>query len=240
MMKRITGLLVLALFLAVPSLALAAEQMGVYVTPKFVYGYTQMKMSAAALGYGTFAEGNEYDSVFGGALAVGYDVNKKFRIPLRAELEYALFSTAEGETSQTWYMGGNPYWRDSIKQKLQIQTLFVNAYYDFHNRTAFTPYLGGGLGLAFVRAKGSNNWTDYLYSVSGTDKFGAKTTTNFAWNVGLGATYDITNWCSIDLGYRFAGLGKGKTNYGGTLGSYRIKTKNIYMHQVTTGVRFTF
>ena len=38
-MKRIIGLLVFIAMLAAPSLALAWEQTGIYVAPKFVYGY---------------------------------------------------------------------------------------------------------------------------------------------------------------------------------------------------------
>ena len=239
--KHIIGLLTLALFLAAPTLALAAEQMGVYVTPKFIYGYTQMNGLKGQYDNNngdTFAKGNAHDSVFGGALAVGYDASKKFRIPVRAELEYTVFSQAEGKNSrlgETWYIGD--HWRRTIEQKLRIQTLFANVYYDFRNSTPFTPYLGAGLGLAFINAKGryhavdtSGTWPSESASAKG------KNTTNFAWNIGFGAAYDITNWCSVDIGYRFAGLGGAKSKWD----EFRAKTKDIYMHQVITGVRFTF
>jgi len=42
-MKRIIGLLTLTALLITQSLALAAEQIGVYVAPKFIYGFTQMQ-----------------------------------------------------------------------------------------------------------------------------------------------------------------------------------------------------
>ena len=41
----------------------------------------------------------------------------------------------------------------SFKGEWGVQTLFANAYWDFHNSTAFTPYLGGGLGMGFIKTK---------------------------------------------------------------------------------------
>ena len=41
-MKRIIGLLTLAALLVVPSLASASGQVGLYVTPKFIYGGMMM------------------------------------------------------------------------------------------------------------------------------------------------------------------------------------------------------
>ena len=190
----------------------------------------------------TWAKGNDGDSVFGGALAVGYDFYKKIQVPLRAELEYAAFSQAEGKSSETSYYDDVIFGKGSITQKLGVQTLFLNVYYDFRNSTAFTPYLGAGLGLAFLRAKGQQDWWNYYDGVldeSGTFKLGAKTSTNFAWNIGAGLAYDFTDYFSLDLNYRFAGLGKAKTaDVEG--GGWRIKADNVYMHQVLLAFRFTF
>ena len=148
-MKRITGLLIMALFLAVPTLALAAEQMGVYVAPKFVYSYTIMKKMEGEVKHDpyyreTLLKGNAHDHAWGGALAVGYDFNKKFRIPVRAELEYAAFSDVTGKKAGFDHYDSYDY-SDSystMKQKLRIQTLFVNAYYDFRNHALSRRGLG--------------------------------------------------------------------------------------------------
>ncbi len=34
-----------------------------------------------------------------------------------------------------------------------MATYMVNGYYDFHNSTAFTPYISAGVGLAHVKLK---------------------------------------------------------------------------------------
>ena len=228
-MKKIFGLLTLAALLATPALALGAGQVGVYVAPKFVYGYTLLDGMKSVNDSGSWAKGSKSDNAFGGALALGYDFNKKFQVPLRAELEYAVFSEVSGKNSR-W----NDFYYDYYRQKLNIQNLFLNAYYDFRNSTAFTPYLGLGLGVAFIKDKG--RWTNSYDSDSFSH--GAKSSSNFAWNIGAGLAYDFTDRFSLDLGYRFAGLGKAETKE--SIYNYGLKTKNVYMHQLLLGARFTF
>jgi len=240
------GLLVMAAFLVSPSLVFASGQTGIYVAPKFVYGYTLMEKTQDEWvnSYPVLGKKNMNDHAYGGALAVGYDFNKKVQVPVRTELEYAMFS--EVSDKKTVWHSSSPTYDDlsCIKQKLQIQTLFVNAYYDFRNSTAFTPYLGGGLGLAFIRAKGNYSW-DQFNSVGDhvdweSTSMGAKSTVNFAWNIGAGAAYAINNNISLDMGYRFAGLGGAESKWSDSYVPGRTKTKNVYMHQIMLGARFTF
>ena len=112
-----------------------------------------------------FTEGGKTrmnDHVFGGAIAIGYDFNKRLGAPVRLELEYALYSDAKAKDSghETWSNGA--WERDSSTTTIGVQTLFANAYFDFHNSSAFTPYVGFGLGMSFVnvKSKGSESW-DY-------------------------------------------------------------------------------
>lgn len=37
----------------------------------------------------------------------------------------------------------------------------VNGYYDFHNSTAFTPYISAGIGLARVKLKNNTMSEDF-------------------------------------------------------------------------------
>jgi opacity protein-like surface antigen len=247
---------------APPPLPVAAGQLGIYVAPKFIIGFTQMQGMKTNGVYAPYTEvpfshkiGNKTDNAFGGALAVGYDFNKKFQVPVRTELEYSIFSEVSGKKSSDNFLDYGPNYSASAKQKLQIQTLFLNAYYDFHNDTAFTPYIGGGLGLAFINSKGSFTYAvqppavtdDFKYALSP----GSKNSTNFAWNIGAGVAYDINDNISLDLGYRFAGLGKAETKSASGVFDVNVqnadvsltakgKTSNVYMHQVMLGLRFTF
>ena len=235
-MKRIMGLMIMASVLMFPLTAKAADsQLGIYVAPKIIYGLTYMKdVKHKEVWYGTpdpWNMGSHQDNTFGGSLAAGYDFSKKLNVPVRAELEYAAFTKAEAE-DMLW---GVTY----SYQSNNIQTLFANVYYDINTGTKFTPYVGAGIGAGFIRAKGYYYDNRYI-----TD---SKTVTNFAWNIGLGLGYEITKNVALDIGYRFADLGKAKTgrddwewrtSYPGD--GFQMKTKRIYQHQFSMGARFTF
>ena len=213
-MKRILASLLCLGLLAVAVPAKQASAEGVYVAPKIIWGVTQLQ----GIEDSAFSRKNKIDNVFGGALAVGVKAN-----PARVELEYGVFSEASGKNNADDF---------DVKLKTQAQTLFVNAYFDIDTATPFTPYVGAGLGLAFLRSKG--NWN--ILDVS--ESYGSKTKTNFAWNLGAGVAYDFTQNVALDLGYRFAGLGKART--GTDIADDRARAKNVYMHQFMLGLRFSF
>ncbi len=47
-----------------------------------------------------------------------------------------------------------------------MTTYMVNGYYDFHNSTAFTPYISAGVGLAHVKL--SNNTIPVGFGINET------------------------------------------------------------------------
>lgn len=252
MKKRIFVAGLLALLCVMPAWA-HAEQLGVYVTPKFVYGSAIMnstKFKETVIGAETksFKISNGSDSAVGGSIAVGYDFGKRFDVPVRAEIEYAFFSTIENKGARSSLLED---WgsTSSYKQDFRIQTLFFNAYYDFETGTAFKPYVGAGLGMAFVNTKGKFKDEDFSSGITTyTDSYstGSKNRTNFAWNLGAGVAYEFTENIALDLSYRFVGLGSVKTKartltdeYGDTF-TRRGRTENLYMHQLALGLRVSF
>ena len=219
-MKRVVRLLVLAAFLSAPSTVLASGEVGIYVAPKFIFGYLS--------GY-SYSNTVEFDgdNVFGAALALGFDLgkNKNINLPVRLELEYAMLSEAKNkyngnlDTAYYYFLGGI---------KTSANTFFVNAYYDIRTGSALTPYLGFGLGMAFLDLKGYGYSFDELKSSE----------TNFAWNVSIGAAYAIAGSpISIDFGYRFVSLGSAPppTGY-----SWVGSGDTLYVHQMVLGMRYTF
>jgi len=258
-MKRITGLLVFAVLLATPFLAIAAESkggVGLYVAPRFIYGSTGMKSLEI--------EGNNFNDVsgmkksgvaYGGALAVGYDLGRQTRVPLRLEVEGAIYSQIKGEEpwegSKYIWTYGNDIVNFGYKQKLNIKTAFVNLYYDFRNETPFSFWIGGGAGMAYIDSKASYS----VYFPPGNSIFGGspyeerwsagkKKNSNFAWNVGAGVGYDISNAVTLDIGYRFSRLGGVKSNECVGLltvpQTHQMKTGSVNMHQLLLGLRLTF
>lgn len=249
-MKRIIGFFVLAGMMILPSMVLAKEQIGLYVAPKFIGAWTMM--DGMSTGWGEYSRpsddavslshiGDETEGSFGGALAIGYDFKPKFDIPLRAEIEYAYMSETSASSTRANLLP-NTDW--SAKQNFQAQTLFANVYYDFHNSTSFTPYVGAGLGVAFINTDADLSAIDAVTPANTTiASTGSQTETNFAWNVGVGVGYAINEMFTVDLGYRFASLGGAETSWSqDQFGDdfTRSEADNLYMHQVALGLRINF
>jgi opacity protein-like surface antigen len=209
-------------------------QVGIYVAPKFVYGLTHISGSKAVDDGGSWSTGTHNDSAFGGSIAVGYDFEKQFALPVRAEIEYAGFSQVEAKRHFGANNTGGPT-RGTVTQTYDIHTLFANAYFDIDTSTLVTPYVGAGLGTAFIRSKAKYKDDD----TGLTDHAGAKTKTNLAWNVGTGVGFDFTDNITLDVGYRFVGLGSAKTKTPHD-DEWHGKTDGLYQHQFSTGVRLTF
>jgi opacity protein-like surface antigen len=210
-MKRAVCLFVFAAFFALPALA-AAEGIGVYVAPRFLVGFQD---TGEISGGGSLLEQHS-SVVVGGALAVGYNLAPKFSIPIRAELEYGLRTNSEGEKKDDFT--GRKY-----THKMNLSTLFLNAYYDIGTGTAFTPFVGLGVGAAF-----SWDGTTYKETGSATESWSDNTTT-FAANVGVGVSYAFTSSIAADLGYRFIYV------------TEREDVKSSpYINEVYLGARITF
>lgn len=218
-MKRLIASLVLALTLVAPSIASAAQ--GFYLTPKFmmtVQNTGTLERSGNLAGYGL---DNYSQFTLGGAIAAGYDFWFSHMIPIRAELELALRGNSETSDSGPW---------GSSKLTTNSTTLLANVYYDFHNSTAFTPYVGAGIGLAFnyLGVDVHDYATNMGYSCDDRS-------TNFAWQVGAGVAYSFNENMAIDAGYRYLDLGYTETKTRG----YNVGIRP-YNHEVMLGLRIGF
>lgn len=203
------------------------ESTGMYIAPKFLMSIQDtgtVSRSSALAGTGV----DDYSQfTLGGAFAVGMDFWQQQMIPLRLEIELGL----RGNSEKSWSDNGRRI--DSVKGTWNNTTLFANLFWDFHNDSAFTPYVGGGLGMAF-------NYTGYDFTAKNGDKFSVDDReTNFAWNVGAGVAYNFNDNFAVDASYRFVGLGYNEisTNYGGE--KYEIGNEP-YNNEFMVGLRFSF
>lgn len=218
-------MIALCLCCIVPAQANAANFSGIYIAPKFVHSFVGTEVSSINTN-----KVDSKDSAFGVALAGGYNFEMVFGIPIRTELEWNMHSQTEDSGRITVAGIGNPNFTTNIG----IQTLFLNVYYDFHNVSRFTPYIGAGLGATFVDVESS-------LSDQGNHTLSEESTTNFAWNVNLGVSYDFTTNLALDISYRYAQFGKGETTRSTFTGTdLLIKTDTISAHQGILALRYTF
>jgi opacity protein-like surface antigen len=104
----------------------------------------------------------------------------------------------------------------------------ANGFFDFHNPSIMTPYIGGGVGFASLHLSDTTSGNVIVY--------GAADDTVFAWQAGAGVEIALNRQVSLDLGYRY--FGTERADFESDLA---IDTSMKFeSHNATVGVRFRF
>jgi opacity protein-like surface antigen len=116
----------------------------------------------------------------------------------------------------------------------------VNGYYDFTSYAGFTPYIGGGIGFS------SNHISPTGVAVGPSGgSLNSDTSSQFAWQVGAGVSYNLSQNWALDIGYRYLDMGEARTgddlaiNGVGTIGSV-AQHGDLQAHEVQVGLRYSF
>jgi len=119
-----------------------------------------------------------------------------FDIGLGAKINQYFSTDLTGEY-RPW--GKQKFSKDGASEKTDMYSLdaMMNLYVTYPVWEALSVYATGGIGYAY-------NKTDTSALLDGKGK------SNFAWNLGAGVEYALTDCMSIDLGYRFSDLGKAR------------------------------
>ncbi len=166
---------------------------------------------------GSTEKANTDDNVLGGSFAYGVKADA-----VRTELELNLHQKAEKKHAATGEDDG------SWKSSLENNSIMLNAYYDIETGTKFTPYVGAGVGLARLKAK-----------IKQDDGSVSKSGTNFAWQVGAGVAYAVTDDLSVDLGYRYTDSGDVTKKGVSEDGAWKTKFDSS-AHEILLGARYSF
>ena len=165
---------------------------------------------------------------------ISYDFNKikvKSNFMPTQKMDKNTFASHVAYGARAGYVRGEIELNDSLNIKKKIQgintklykhSLMANAYFDYLTCTPWTPYVGAGIGAAYLK-----------YNVArGAEK---KTVYNFAWQVMGGVTYDINSNWALDAGYRYADLGQIRKNRDGHTAKFKVRD-----HEILLGARYTF
>lgn len=235
-----TGVMAALLSLAAPAVASAQQIDSIYITPRIIYSYQMGDMSAAKWRNGVWAAsalgGEETDKNFAFGLSVGTDLGYSSEWPVRVEGEYVYRGKAEfskGPSTVTWFDGSPRV--ASQKFEITAHSLMVNAFYDFNTATSFTPYVGAGLGGAYLK-------TDYRASIvnGGPGTAGvSKSNWNLAWNIGGGVAFHLNENAALDFGYRYVDLGNADTGNINMLDFSGSPKVDYTAHEFSIGLRLT-
>ena len=155
--------------------------------------------------------------VFGGA--IGY------RFPW-ARIE-ASVSYRQNDVDEV-KVGGSDFSGDG---KTKALVGLVNAYLDLDFGLPVHPYVGGGVGAAYVSVDTGNN-----SPLEVDDEAGA-----FAWNLLAGVGYDVTESVALTATYRYLRL-EG-TDFSGDLAGVDtgdVDVDDVALHEILLGLRYTF
>lgn len=239
-MRNLFAYLALCASLAISGPCFAGDLEGVYVEPKLFGTFQHLSrasMSTQSIPAISAPPSTDYKTGVGAGIAVGYDFYPKCKLPVRAEVEYASRSKIDTQGSEQTFAG----YSFSSSRKVQASTLFANIYYDFRNDSKFTPYVGGGVGSAFIQSRDYSSFS-YTGAPFQINSDSAKNYTNFAWNAAAGVAYSFDQHWSLDLGYRYVDFGRlqgSDMNLFVSPTPFRISS-DFSGHEIGLGLRYSF
>ena len=140
--------LTLALLLTLPTMAVAIDLEGYYITAK---GGASKTFNTGVTSFNAFTENlvTLQNEDLGTGSAFGFSVGKYLNDNFRLELEAIKRAGYEYDARVATPVRFNSVTEEA---KMQTEALFINGFYDFQPfsilNTAITPYLGGGVGIS--------------------------------------------------------------------------------------------
>lgn len=167
-----------------------------------------------------------------GSLSLGGGVGYRITPYLRTDFtaDYWFKSDFRGTSSGT--CGGVPC-TSSDESSYEALLLMANAYADLGTYYGITPYVGAGVGGAYLMWDDLENDIGFVTTHEGADNW------RFAWSLMAGASYCLTNDIDLDLGYRFTQISGGRMfEQAGGVGPGFDDGLNV--HEVRAGLRYNF
>ena len=231
--------LLAALLLTLPTISVAIDLEGYYITAKggisksMDTGVTDI-INATPTDF--FLEDNDLGTGWAGGLSVGKYLTNKFRMELeftrRGGLEY---NALRSHPSNAFYE----------KAHISSNALFVNGLYDFQpfsvKSSSITPYIGGGIGIA----RNKMGMQKEIDGASGDvlETWDSNSISSFAYKLSVGTLVSFTEKVSLDLNYQYVNLGdfKGRVeSNSGYIYTRGIHGGEIKTQELMVGLQYKF
>ena len=235
--------LLAALLLTLPTISVAVDLDGYYITAKGGVSKTSDTGETTFVNQFGLSRTMQNEDLGTGS-AFGFSVGKYLTNSFRLEIE---------AIKRTGYEYDTPFasaglTNNAFEANIQTEALFVNGFYDFQpfsmSNTAITPYLGGGVGIS----KNKMGTTDVILNgIPNGQTVDGNTIHQFAYKLSAGTLVSLTEQLSLDVNYQYVNLGsfKGGTNQfnDGVLGTVLARPLNggeIKTQELMVGLQYKF
>ena len=193
--------LLAALLLTLPSMAMAIDLEGYYITAK---GGASKTFNTGTTSFNN-ADGDLItlqNEDLGTGSAFGFSVGKYLTDSFRLELEAIKRTGYEYDARRITVTFVTE------EAKIETHALFINGFYDFQpfslKSTSITPYLGGGVGISRNKMG-----TDVVHDNGLPNRFttDGNTINQFAYKLSAGTLVSLTEQLSLDVNYQYVNLG---------------------------------
>ncbi|WP_129126320.1 outer membrane protein [Geomonas oryzae] len=216
-MKKTTLAILVAASLALPAVASAAPfRQGPYIGG-FVGVTVPEKTDATSFGSGTlFNDRISFQPGVNVGGVMGYDFGG---VRFEGEVSYKdiKFDTITDQTSRYNVANGS----------IDTTAFMANVFFDLHNQTPITPYIGGGVGFAALHLNDTYAYDNAGYELS----YLSDDDVVFAYQVGGGLEIPLNRQLSLDLAYRY---------FGTTEANFFDTKMELTTHNATVGLRLKF
>ena len=165
----------------------------------------------------------DFDLGFGVDAALGYDFGG-----FRADVEFAYLSAkALFDVDKDDRRGTD----EEADDTLSVLAATANAWYDLDTGTAWTPYIGIGVG--------GTNVSVQLARDTDEDPYFDGTGWGFAYQAGVGVAFEVLSGFSLTAGYQFFGTLETEITHDGDDTDHTV-SPTLMAHGVQLGMRFLF
>jgi opacity protein-like surface antigen len=193
---------------------------GWYVRGDFGYRFNEMQSVQGGQPVTSFNYPDSLGVTFGG----GYKY-QWFRFD--ATVDYAPRVTARATSTNA--AASQPQYTT----KIDALSLLTNFYIDMGTWYGFTPYVGAGFGVTYLRSRDYEDTA--IAPVAGTPSGGR---TNFSWAAMGGVSYQIDARWLVDVGYRYLSMGDLPTSAGTSNPLDHTTWKRLSAQEIRIGLRF--
>lgn len=268
MTRIMTSLLAGTAFLALTAVGHAADMGGSFRSPQVIQAADPVASSSGwylrgDVGIGIPSGSNTLESsgsesvgALGGAWIrrdiedtpfIGAGVGYQFTDYLRGDLTAEYRSTTRFRGNAMVPTGGGNYKYPYYDGNYRAVDVMANGYVDLGTYSGLTPYVGAGIGAAYVMMGDTYQHTSFpQYGTYADGVLPGDSKWNFAWALHTGVTWDVNPRLKLELGYTYKNLGDVKSkelrcnDAGGVSGHCQewLKLKNIASNDLHLGMRW--